>query len=95
MNGEGRIEWVGAGSRARLDGADIVDLGETALLPGLVSAHSHPELTLLRGRLETEAFPQWIERLIESKYRSLDSAALLTSTWLGIAESMANGVTLD
>ncbi|MEE9155918.1 MAG: amidohydrolase family protein [Gemmatimonadota bacterium] len=93
VNGEGRIEWVGAGSRARLDGADIVDLGETALLPGLVSAHSHPELTLLRGRLETEAFPQWIERLIESKYRSLDSAALLTSTWLGIAESMANGVT--
>ena len=33
-------------------GARVVELGEAVILPGLVNVHGHPELTVLRGRIE-------------------------------------------
>jgi cytosine/adenosine deaminase-related metal-dependent hydrolase len=42
-----------------------VDLGEVVLLPGLVNAHCHLELSHLAGRLaEASGFVDWVERLI-------------------------------
>src|SRR5690348_9820161 len=44
---DGRIVAVGTalGLRERYPGARVVDLGKHALLPGLVNAHTHLELT--------------------------------------------------
>ena len=42
---------------------DEIDLGDAAVLPGLVNAHTHLELSWLRGRIpETDGFPRldWI-----------------------------------
>jgi 5-methylthioadenosine/S-adenosylhomocysteine deaminase len=93
VDGDGRIEAVGPASEIPADGAEVVELGAAALLPGLVNVHAHPELTVLRGRLEGLDFPTWIERLIELKYRHLSPEALRVSTALGVAESIAAGVT--
>ena len=36
---------------ARHSGQEIVDLGEQALLPGLINAHCHLDYTCLRGKI--------------------------------------------
>lgn len=45
----GRIMAVGPLNGARPSGHDAVDLGAVALMPGLVNAHGHTPMSLLRG----------------------------------------------
>lgn len=93
VDAAGRIESVGPAREVESRGARLVELGESAILPGLVNVHAHPELTVLRGRLEGAAFPDWIGRLIELKYGMLTAEGSSASTWLGVAEAIAAGVT--
>ncbi len=90
---DGVIERVGPAADVPTHGARLTDLGEVALTAGLINVHAHPELTLLRGQLENEAFAPWIERVIELKYHTLGPEAIRASTWLGVAECIAAGVT--
>src|SRR5437870_13406876 len=39
---------------ARRSGQETVDLGEQALLPGLINAHCHLDYTCLRGKIAPE-----------------------------------------
>lgn len=47
-------------------GTGIVDCGDAAILPALVNAHTHLELTALGGRiaLPQPGFPAWLRRLL-------------------------------
>src|SRR6476620_11183428 len=47
----------------------VVDIGEAALLPGLVNAHCHLDYTCLRGRIEPpqESFADWIKAINAAK----------------------------
>ena len=87
----GRIAWVGP--RAAAPPGDDVDLGEALLLPGLVNAHTHLELTVLRGFLEDLSFDRWIIRLNGVKRAVLDRERMLDSARFGIAEGLRSGVT--
>jgi 5-methylthioadenosine/S-adenosylhomocysteine deaminase len=72
VGADGRIAAVGP--RAAIEppeGAEIVDLGPAALLPGLVNVHAHPELSLFRGALEDLRFRDWILRLVGTKRAAL------------------------
>ena len=64
---DGRILAVGttADLRGRYPGARVVDLGERALLPGLVNAHTHLELTHHAGHVP-DSLPliEWIHPLV-------------------------------
>ena len=60
----GRIVYVGS---RRDDGGNAVDLGDAILMPGLVNAHCHLELTAMRGFLEDLDFRRWILRLTSAK----------------------------
>ena len=86
----GRIVWVGP--RTDAPSGDDLDLGEAMVLPGLVNAHTHLELTALRGLVEETDFPQWIASLIALR-RDLDDDQLYGAACRGIAEGLLAGVT--
>lgn len=92
---DGRIAAVGpAHSVPEPEGAALVDLGDAALLPGLVNTHGHPELAAFRGLLEDLPFHRWIPALIEAKrHAALSPADYLTSARWTCIEALAAGIT--
>jgi aminodeoxyfutalosine deaminase len=65
----GSVVACGTGPAApgRRDGtlAEIVDLGEAIVMPGLVNAHTHLELSWMRGRVPSgDSMPAWTSRLL-------------------------------
>jgi 5-methylthioadenosine/S-adenosylhomocysteine deaminase len=88
---EGRIAYVGHRSGAP-EGTDV-ELGDVALLPGLVNAHTHLELTVMRGFLEDLEFRSWIFRLTRARREVLTPEALVDSARAGIAEGLLAGIT--
>src|SRR5690606_17772803 len=86
-----RIAYVGPRSGAP-PGEDR-ELGDAVILPGLVNAHTHLELTVLRGLLEGLSFRDWIVTLQRAKVQVLDESRLLDSARAGLAEGVRAGVT--
>ena len=75
------------------NGGEIVDLGERALLPGLINAHCHLDYTCLRGEISPQkSFTDWI-RAINAKKAKLSSKDYLTSIDEGFAEAKRFGTT--
>ncbi len=86
-----RIAYVG--SRDRAPAGDDVELGAAVLMPGLVNAHTHLELTAMRGFLEDLEFHTWIRRLVTARQEVLTRDMLLDSARLGIEEGLVAGIT--
>ncbi len=89
---DGIIVWVGARADAPEGGADV-ELGDSILLPGLVNAHCHLELTAMRGFLDGLPFHEWIIRLTRARRAVLTPAMLLDAARLGVDEGVLGGVT--
>lgn len=73
-------------------GADVLDFGESVILPGLVNAHTHLELTALRGAVEDLSFFEWIRRLVDLKKVLSESEWRASALW-GALEAVASGIT--
>ena len=86
-----RIAYVGARGGAP-PGVDV-DLGEVALLPGLVDAHSRLELTASRGALARLPFFEAERAFAAARRGPLTREALTESARLGVAEGVAAGTT--
>ena len=89
---DGRIVHVGT-RRLAADPRNDVDLGDAVLMPGLVNAHCHLELTAMRGFLDGLSFREWIRRLTMSRRAVLTPKMLLDSARLGVVEGLLHGVT--
>jgi cytosine/adenosine deaminase-related metal-dependent hydrolase len=72
----------------------IEDFGEGVILPGLVNAHSHLELTVMRGFLEREEsdFFAWLRKLTLARIAMTPADLLVSATW-GAIEAARAGVT--
>ncbi len=89
---EGRIVY--AGPAAGAPSARVVDLGDAALMPGLVNVHTHLELTPLRHLLEGLDFAQWIRTLTTLRRTVLTAEAdVACGARIGIAEGLLRGIT--
>jgi 5-methylthioadenosine/S-adenosylhomocysteine deaminase len=88
-----RITWVGPRADAPLaPAARDVELGHAFLLPGLVNAHTHLDLTVMRGVLEGLPFFDWVRTLVAARAQ-LTPDDLLDSARLGIREGLRAGIT--
>lgn len=89
----GRIEAVGAAADVPAPpGTPAMHFAGAAILPGLVNAHTHLELTGLEGQVAESSFPAWIRRIIEVK-RGRSPADFLGAARRGLADCHAAGVT--
>ncbi|HUF70961.1 MAG TPA: amidohydrolase family protein [Longimicrobiales bacterium] len=95
VDGDGRIVAVGPDDTVPTpDGAEQMDLGEAAILPGLVNAHAHLDLAFLRGGLEDLAFPDWIAALVSIRRQAgLHGDDFIAAARLSCVEMLAAGVT--
>jgi cytosine/adenosine deaminase-related metal-dependent hydrolase len=71
-----------------------VDLGNAAVIPGLVNAHTHLDLTGLRGRVPPGPdFTAWLRAVIRHR-RGQTPEQVQADVRVGLAESMQSGTTL-
>jgi aminodeoxyfutalosine deaminase len=85
-----RIEpWSGICSEA-----EVIDWGSSVIIPGLVNAHVHLELTALHNKLtQFSSFTDWISQLVSHR-RSWTKEDILSSASEGARLSLASGTTL-
>jgi 5-methylthioadenosine/S-adenosylhomocysteine deaminase len=74
-------------------GASVVDLPDRWLLPGLVNAHTHAPMTLMRGYADDLPLRRWLEERIWPLERHLTDEDVHTGARLACAEMAAAGVT--
>lgn len=74
--------------------AAVRDLGEAAIVPGLVNAHSHLELTCMRGFLDAEEsnFFAWLRKLTTTRAKMTAEDLYFSAAW-GVSEALRAGVT--
>ncbi|MDQ6859613.1 MAG: amidohydrolase family protein [Verrucomicrobiota bacterium] len=78
--------------RARNSG-EVVDLGDSILMPGLINAHCHLDYTNLRGQIPPQpSFADWI-RDINRKKAEMNEDDYLAAVLAGIDEAAAFGTT--
>ena len=83
-----------AEARARYAPAELLKRPQHALLPGLVNAHTHAAMTLLRGRAENRPQAQWLQEAVAPvERRWVDPEYVRDGTALAIAEMLRGGVT--
>jgi aminodeoxyfutalosine deaminase len=89
-----RIVDVGTFAEIKAGNADnSLDLGEQALLPGLINTHCHLDYTCLRGRIPPQKpFTDWI-RAINAEKSALSPTNYLASINDGFAEAKRFGTT--
>jgi cytosine/adenosine deaminase-related metal-dependent hydrolase len=90
---------LGVGARAALvtqfPQASVRDFGQAVIIPGLVNAHTHLELTAMRGFLEDEEtnFLAWLKKLTIARLERLTRDDLNISAAWGACEAARAGVT--
>ena len=76
-------------------GAEQEDLGDALLLPGLVNAHTHLELSDMTAVERRGSFAEWIMSVIRTRQSmgAMDGPAAAGAARLGAVESLRFGVT--
>jgi len=93
------VAYGGAAARSRRTDPSVeeVDLGAVAVLPGLVNAHTHLELSYLRDEVPpAREFVAWIRGVMAARQRRPDAASgeILQAVDRAIAEAHAAGTAL-
>jgi aminodeoxyfutalosine deaminase len=85
------------GSALGSDPMREIDLGQVVIMPGLVNAHTHLELSYLRGQVPGEAsFVAWIRAVMAARrqYPDPNAPAILDAVDQGIAEALRSGTAI-
>lgn len=95
VNGD-RIEAVLPAIEAmqRYAGRDIVELQQHVLIPGLVNAHTHAAMALMRGLADDRPLLRWLtEHIWPAEMRHVSPHFVKDGTLLACAEMLRGGVT--
>jgi aminodeoxyfutalosine deaminase len=88
----GRV--VALGRRAANDRTPGVELGDVAVMPGLVNAHTHLELSYLRDQITPSAsFTNWARQIIHERRKrpNLRDPAIMSAIDAAIGECLRSG----
>ncbi len=86
-----------AGRRGLADGAREVDLGDVAVLPGLVNAHTHLELSHLRDEIPPASeFVTWVRSVLAARRQRQGPSdpEILDAVDRGVTEAVACGTAI-
>jgi 5-methylthioadenosine/S-adenosylhomocysteine deaminase len=90
----GRIEALVPQDAAQYSDFERIELPEHVLIPGLVNAHTHAAMTLMRGLSDDLPLMRWLEDHIWPAERQHVSAAMVRDgTLLACAEMLRGGIT--
>ncbi len=93
---DGRIVAVCGREEAlrHFQAAETVDLPGHALIPGLINAHTHAAMTLLRGIADDLPLVEWLNECIwPRELRYVDADFVRIGTRLALAEMLRGGIT--
>lgn len=80
--------------RTRFCAKQTFDLPEHALIPGLVNAHTHAAMSLLRGIADDLPLMRWLQEAIwPAEGKHVSAAFVRDGTRLAAAEMLAGGIT--
>ncbi len=83
-----------ADAEARFSSHEKVDLGEHALIPGLVNAHTHAAMSLMRGLADDLPLMRWLEGHIwPAEIKHVSPQFVKDGTLLACAEMLRGGIT--
>ena len=90
----GLIEWIGpAGSGPDRGGAETVDGTGLVAMPGLVNAHTHGPMVLMRGAAEDVSVEAWFNERVWPMEVNLTPEDIGLGAELACAEMLLSGVT--
>jgi 5-methylthioadenosine/S-adenosylhomocysteine deaminase len=79
---------------SRYPGAEVVELDEHVLIPGLVNAHTHAAMSLMRGLADDRALQRWLsEHIWPAEARHVSPQFVKDGTLLACAEMLRGGIT--
>ncbi|MFZ3383151.1 MAG: amidohydrolase family protein [Candidatus Methanoperedens sp.] len=81
-----------AGKDTKVNADKIIDAKGCAVMPGLVNAHTHLPMTLLRGNADGLFYREWTEKIQKSEMK-LTPELIKTGSRLGILEMIRSGTT--
>ena len=85
----GLVEAVGTD----LGADETLDAAGSLVMPGLINAHCHVAMTLLRGYADDKPLDAWLQEDIWPVEAALEPADVRAGAKLGIAEMIASGTT--
>jgi len=88
----GRISWLS--TEEPQEAADrVIDGTNLVVMPGLVNAHTHLAMTLMRGYADDYALQTWLYDHVFPVEAKLDDRCVAAGFKLGVAECLAHGIT--
>jgi len=76
-----------------LDGDDELDAANGLVIPGLVNAHTHVAMTLLRGLADDKPLDAWLQEDVWPVEAELTAADIRAGAELGLVEMIRSGTT--
>ena len=90
-------EIVAVGAQAEVasavDPVEILDVSGTVVMPGLVNAHSHIPMTILRGVADDMPLEAWLERIWKLELAHATAENVRCGARLACAEMLRSGTT--
>ena len=81
-------------ARLTVRAARVVELGEHAVIPGLVNLHTHAAMTLMRGIGDDLPLMRWLQEVIwPAEARHVSDAFVREGTLLAAVEMLRGGIT--
>ncbi|WP_020395003.1 TRZ/ATZ family hydrolase [Thiolinea disciformis] len=88
------IDLLPATDSQRYQAEQVVELADHALMPGLINAHTHSAMALLKGLADDLPLMEWLqEHIWPAEARWADANFVYDGTQLAIAEMIRSGTT--